>query len=133
MTTFKLKNDKVKNSDSYPGATQSIFNAITILPVIVLSLLLGFYLLVAIEFGHLPYYANPDPKDSLFAFLMTPVILGIMGTIATIPSWLLFILLHFKKKTFIPRLGMKIALYLLPVAVFLLLNAYSPVVVWLLD
>lgn len=133
MTTFKLKNEKVKNSDIEQSATQYLFNILTITPLIALTLLMTFYLLVTLEVGHIPTYSNPDPSYSIFGFLQIPVILGIIGAMATIPLYLLYIALHFMKKIAITSVGVKILVYILPIIVFLLINAYSPVMVWLMD
>ena len=67
---------------------QTLWRAICYLPWVWLILLAIFAVGVTIQVGHLPYYGNPDPKDTgILAPLHFLIILGIPTLFASIPIW----------------------------------------------
>lgn len=132
MITLKRKNDKLKNSDIEHTVTQYLINFIMLLPLITLTLLMSFYSLVAIEYGHLPTYGNPDPKSSIFSPMMSMVYFSLLLTMASVPVWIT--MLVSLRRAFTPeKLALYLVVYVLPIIAFLLINYLTPVMVWFVD
>ena len=67
---------------------QALWRAICYLPWVWLILLALFTLGTTFQVGHLPYYGNPDPKDTgTLVLLYFPIIIGIPTLFASIPIW----------------------------------------------
>ena len=130
MTTLKLKNTKMKNSDTL--SIIRFFNILTFLPLLTIGTLLVFYLLAALEFGHLPTYANPDPKDSIFSPLMSLIMIEILLSISTIPIWIATAT-YLRKKLEHKRLIIHVNLYMVFMIGFLIINSFTPIMEWFMD
>lgn len=132
MAVLKRKNGKVKNEDIQFPVVLNIFTVLTSLPIVTVIVLLSFYFLAGIEYGQLPVYANPDPKDSLFSPLMIVIYAGLLLTMASIPVWIAM-LVSLRKAFTVNRLIAYILLYVLPIIAFLVINFQTPVMVWFMD
>jgi|GEM_PF-1619406 len=132
MAVLNRKNDKLKNEDIQFPLVLNIFTVLTSLPMVTVIVLLAFYFLVGIEYGELPVYANPDPKDSLFSPLMIVIYAGLLLTMASIPVWIAM-LVSFRKAFTVNRLIAYILVYVLPIIAFLVINFQTPMMVWFMD
>jgi hypothetical protein len=95
--------------------------------------LVAFYLLASIEVGHLPVYGNPDPKDSIFAPFMTVIWVAMLMTMFTLPYGIVFTIFHFVEHQSASTVWTRLAIYIVPIIVFFILNYYSPIMVWFAD
>lgn len=128
MVTLKHKNDE----SIHFVMIVRFFNGITLLPLLTISTLLIFYLLTALEVGHLPTYGNPDPKFTTFAPLGNLVLIGLVVSVATAAFWAV-IATYLGKHYPHQRLWFSFALYILPIVAFFIVNNFTPIMVWLLD
>lgn len=130
MTTFKFKHTKMKNSETL--SVVRLFNLLTLLPLLATITLLTFYILTALEFGHLPTYANPDPKDSLFAPLASLILIEILLSISSLPIWIT-LATYLRGKLDHKKWVTSINLYILSIICFLVINNFTPIMDWFMD
>jgi|GEM_PF-2844570 len=136
MEEIALKNEYVPASPALSLSLQRVYQLLASLPALWLVLLGLFTLAVTVQQGHVPYFSNPDPKDTgpLMA-LYYPVIGLLPVVLASLPiSLLLTLLAYWRRFPLVPKRGFTL-LALLGLALFLLLVPGDPwgLVEWLLD
>ena len=130
MTTLNFQKSKRKNSEAL--SIIRFFNVLTLIPLLTIVSLLAFYLLTALEFGHFPTYANPDPKDSIFSPLVTLIFIAFLLSISTFPIWVATAS-YLRNIMDRKRLITNVNLYICFIIGFIIINNFTPIMEWLLD
>lgn len=131
-----MNNQHSPASPAYSPFLQRAYQLLAPLPALWLALLGLFTLAVAVQQGHLPFYGNPDPKDTALLVALYYPVLGLLPVVlASLPvSLLLTLFAAWRRFPIVPQRGFTL-LYLLGLALFLLLIPGDPLglVEWLVD
>ena len=136
MEDCPLNNQLAPASPAFSPSLQRVYQLLASLPAFWLLLLGLFTLAVTVQEGHIPFYGNPDPKDTgLLVALYYPVLGLLPAVLASLPiSFMLTLLAYWPRFPLVPQRGITL-LNVLGLALFLLLIPGDPLglVEWLAD
>lgn len=135
-----MLNDQTTSTNGFVGNgrfERITRNIILLLPWLWLGLLTVLVMGAVQQTGNWPTYAQPDPKQMhVFSLLVTPALLLLMLTLASIPFGLIFIMFPaWQQKTPLAANKKQTWLYLLGVSLFLVVvvGNLAGLMTWLVD
>lgn len=103
-----------RKNDTYDKQMQWVFDGLLFFTWLWIPMLIIFAVLTALEVGHIPFYANPDPKDMVFANFFIPfIIFSLVGSFVTFPLWLMMAVFGLAGKINLRYVWLRISFFVL--------------------
>lgn len=116
-----------------PNYLNRIYIGIIALPWIWLTVMGLFILAVTLEFGNIPSFSTPDPKDAFVSPMFYPLVLILFFVVLTsTPFWVMFTTLSWFNKISLRIRALPVITYVtgIALALFVMTGSFG---IWLMD